>query len=153
MDKEIDYSAMEEAFAKIKPFTVQSVPSTAERNDYDVAVKPLVRLYKLYREIKIVLDRLSALTENKDLILLASHLVKSINSNIIEILDLSVYPEVETPKNLTNYTQSVRKLLLLSASACSSATEYMREIRYIDAKLRYREMLTLHSILLTFTAF
>lgn len=153
MDKEIDYFAMEEAFSKIKPFTVQAEPSNEERTDRDIAVKPLVRLYKLYREISTVLDRLSALTENKDLVLLASHLVKGINANITDILDLSVYPEVEAVKGITSYTQAVRKLLVLSAKACSSATEYMREIRYIDTKLRYREMLTLHSILLTLTAF
>lgn len=153
MDKEIDYFAMEEAFSKIKPFTVQAEPSNAERTDHDIAVKPLVRLYKLYRKISTVLDRLSALTENKDLVLLATHLVKSINANISNILDLSVYPDVESEKGISSYTQAVRKLLILSARACSSATEYMREIRYIDTKLCYREMLTLHSILLTLTAF
>ncbi len=153
MDKEIDYIAMEEAFAKIKPFTIQTDVCLEDRCDYDVAVKPLVRLYKLYREIEIVLDRLSALTENKDLVLLASHLAKKIIVNITDSLNMSVYPDVKVVQNISGYTHTVRKLLMLSARACSSATEYMREVKYIGSKLYYREMITLHSILLTLTAF
>lgn len=153
MDKEIDYSAMEEAFAKIKPFTIQAEPCLANRENYDIAVKPLIRLYKLYREIENVLERLSALTDNKDLVLLASHLAKKIIDNITHSLNLSVYPDIKGINNISGYTHAVRKLLILSARACSSATEYMRGIEYIESKLHYREMITLHSILLTLTAF
>ena len=151
--KEIpDYQAMEQEYSKIKPMTVQSSPYTGETNPNQTIIKPLVRLYRIYKSIDCVIAFLVSVSKDKDLILLAEHLSKKVVGNLSALLSEPL-PSVEPIPRPNGYSSAVRYALLRSAEGCCSALEYKQQIPYLSERLDYEDILTLHMIILTLTAF
>lgn len=148
-----DYEAMEQEYSKVKPMIVQSSPYTGETTQTQTIIKPLVRLYRIYKSIDCVITFLLSVSKDKELILLADHLSKKVVGNISALLSATSLPSVDAITRPSGYSSAVRYALLKSAEGCCSALEYKQQIPYIAERLEYEDISTLHMIILTLTAF
>ena len=148
-----DYESMEKEYSRVKPMTIQTTPYLQDDTPAKTAIKPLVKLYKIYSSIDTLIQTLLSASSDKELILLASHLSKKIFNNVTTLLSISPLPEKDSIPKLNGYSALVRYALLKSAEGCCSALEYKQQIPYLQERLAFDDITTLHLILLTLTAF
>lgn len=153
MNNEVDYEAMEQEYSKIKPMTLQSSPFSNEDSPNQMAIKPLVKLYGIYSSVKTVLEKISSLSGQKDIIFHADNLAKQILNNITTLLNLDCFPDKEQIPQISGYSNMVRFLLKRSVDGFCSALTYKQQVPYLTYRLCYEDIQALHMVLMTLTAF
>lgn len=153
MNNEVDYEAMEKEYSKIKPMTLQSSPFSNEDSPNQMAIKPLAKLYGIYSGVKTVLEKISSLSAQKDIIFHADNLAKQILNNITTLLNLDCLPDKEQIPQISGYSNMVRFLLKRSVDGLCSALTYKQQVPYLTYRLCYEDIQALHMVLMTLTAF